>query len=335
MYSRLIKEVPGAQPYCVGSSSQIKVSRGASKQEEKVESEAGANKEAKSFQASREAFRIVTNVVGIIPENVSRDISSNGQGRHQAKLNGDRQRIQTQTRTTRVRCVPIRTDDRPVAFISMMIMEERIIIGRLQGCPRPEELCSLWNTVVGLTLSVHFVVIRVNFASEQLADVIAREAVSRHGGASDSYFRSGYPHHVMSLREISRNLLTLFGTAYHPQMNGQCQTTTCIWRTCYEHVFETLGQQGHNPYAKVKPVRENWEVQDWKTTLDSSEQTKSYADRRRSGSEVPSEKACPFEGFTMEGSNLFPLREPGLCRKNDCYTRKEHEEATKQENRNH
>ncbi|KAJ9537535.1 hypothetical protein OSB04_030268 [Centaurea solstitialis] len=48
-------------------------------------------------------------------------------------------------------------------------------------------------------------------------------------------------------------------------------------------------------------------LEDWKTTLDSSEQTKSYADRRRSGFEVPSEKACPFEGFTMEGSNLFPL----------------------------
>ncbi|KAJ9556478.1 hypothetical protein OSB04_011092 [Centaurea solstitialis] len=108
---------------------------------------------------------------------------------------------------------------------------------RLQGCPRPEELCSLWNTVVGLTLSVHFVVIRVNFASEQLADVIAKEAVSRHGGASDSYFRSGYPHHVIS------------------------------------------------------------------------EQTKSYADRRRSGSEVPSEKACPFEGFTMEGNQEKKERE--------------------------
>ncbi|KAJ9561449.1 hypothetical protein OSB04_006609 [Centaurea solstitialis] len=211
MYSRLIQEVPGAQPYCLGSSSQIKVSKGASKQEEKVESEAGANKEAKSFQASREVFRRVTNVVGIIPEN---DV-------HGAAFRP--------RRTMRVRCVPVRTDDRPVAFISMMIMEERIIIGRLQGCPRPEELCSSWNTVVGLTLSVHFVVIRVNFASEQLIDVIGREAISRHGGASDSFFRSGYPHH------------------------------------------------------------------DCKTTLDSSEQTKSYADRRRSDLEFHVRKRVPLK----------------------------------------
>ncbi|KAJ9560653.1 hypothetical protein OSB04_005813 [Centaurea solstitialis] len=220
MYSRLIQEVPGAQPYCVGSSSQTKVSRGASKQEEKVESEAGTNKEAKSFQASREVFRIVTNVVGIIPEEY-------GQGRHQAKLNGDRQRIQ--------------------------------------------------NTVVGLTLSVHFVVIRVNFASEQLADVIAREAVSRHGGASDSYFRSGYPHHVMSLREISRNLLTLV-----------CSSLPCwYWR------------------ASMRKLCGNKR----RTHMRSSEQTKSYADRQRSGSEVPSEKACPFEGFTMEGNQEKKERE--------------------------
>ncbi|KAJ9538915.1 hypothetical protein OSB04_031648 [Centaurea solstitialis] len=80
-----------------------------------------------------------------------------------------------------------------------------------------------------------------NFASEQLADVIAREASARTG------------------KYIS----------------------------------------GSNNYLE--------HLEDWKTTLDSSEQTKSYADRRRSGSEVPSEKACPFEGFTMEGSNLFPL----------------------------
>lgn len=76
MYSRLIQEVSGAHPYRVGSSSQISVPRGAAKQEEKAESKAGADKEAKSFQASREIFRRVTSVVGIIPENVSRDISS-------------------------------------------------------------------------------------------------------------------------------------------------------------------------------------------------------------------------------------------------------------------
>ncbi|KAJ9545087.1 hypothetical protein OSB04_024794 [Centaurea solstitialis] len=143
--------------------------------------------------------------------------------------------------------------------------------GRLQGCPRPEELCSLWNTVVRLTLSVHFVVIRVNFASEQLADVIAREAVSRHGGASDSYFRLGYPHH------------------------------------------------------------------DCKRTLDSSEQTKSYADRRRSDLEFHVRKRVLLKVSPWKEviCSVVKRREPGLCRKTGCCTRKEHEEATEQENRNH
>ncbi|KAJ9545088.1 hypothetical protein OSB04_024795 [Centaurea solstitialis] len=186
----------------------------------------------------------------------------------------------TQTRTMRVRCVPVRTDDRPVAFISMMIMEERIIIGRLQGCPRPEELCSLWNTVVRLTLSVHFVVIRVNFASEQLADVIAREAVSRHGGASDSYFRLGYPHHVNYVSEGN--------------------------------------------FSKF-------------VDTNSSEQTKSYADRRRSDLEFHVRKRVLLKVSPWKEviCSVVKRREPGLCRKTGCCTRKEHEEATEQENRNH
>lgn len=72
----MIQEVSGAQPCCVSGSSRITVLRGAVKQEEEAESEAGAVKEAKSFRAIREVFRRVNGMVGIIPESVSQDISS-------------------------------------------------------------------------------------------------------------------------------------------------------------------------------------------------------------------------------------------------------------------
>ncbi|KAJ9539406.1 hypothetical protein OSB04_032139 [Centaurea solstitialis] len=52
------------------------LTRGAVKQEEEAESEAGVVKEAKSFQAIKEVFRRVNGMVGIIPESVSQDISS-------------------------------------------------------------------------------------------------------------------------------------------------------------------------------------------------------------------------------------------------------------------
>ncbi|KAJ9557863.1 LOW QUALITY PROTEIN: hypothetical protein OSB04_012477 [Centaurea solstitialis] len=228
--------------------------------------------------------------------------------------------------------------------------------GRLQGCPRPEELCSLWNTVVGLTLSVHFVVIRVNFASEQLADVIAREAVSRHGGASDSYFGSGYPHHfavrysLPSSDEwtVSDNDVYFGGHAMNMCLRPWGSRDTCgSWLPCWysRASIRKLCENKRRTHMRSHSVRtgknisgsDNYleHLEDCKTTLDSSEQTKSYADRRRSDLEF--HKACPFEGFTMEGSNLFIVkrREPGLCRKTGCCTRKEREEATEQENRNH
>ncbi|KAJ9548231.1 hypothetical protein OSB04_020774 [Centaurea solstitialis] len=46
---------------------------------------------------------------------------------------------------------------------------------RLQGCPRPEELCLLWKAVAGMTLNAHFLAIRESFTSEKLADLYMKE----------------------------------------------------------------------------------------------------------------------------------------------------------------
>lgn len=70
--------------------------------------------------------------------------------------------------------------------------------------------------------------------------------------------------------------------------------------------------------------------QDWKTTLDSSEQTESYADRRRSDLEFQGRERVLLKVSPRKEVIRFRCerQELGLCRKTGCCTRKEDEEAT-------